>query len=237
MKSEIQANIAGRLRAIVDDAACRHCGTTAAECRRMFNDPRDPIGCCYPHDHTISRSAVTRLAAEVDSGEVAPQPPTRKRPGVSTFALLNQADFWYPKPPAEPVRVAEMDPAWRYNAARMLLRHAALLADRYSWGELAFISGPMGPSGDAACDAVESAFDEAERFRAEDPQGWMRTTRLYKVLTAGLPANPSKLYRLAERARHWGACPARASNTADCTCGAAELDRRVPVLVVRQVSA
>jgi hypothetical protein len=135
---------------------------------------------------------------------------------LATYHYLNQGDLWLPRPPAPPVRVAEMDPEWRYNCARMLLRNAAGLADRYGWGEMQS-PGLAGLSDDNQMMLAEDMAQwDAERLA--NPQLWMATTSLYRALAAGLPVRPRKLWRLAQRARHWSSCPARRSARNECRC-------------------
>lgn len=223
--------VAARTQALINEARCRGCGTTLAECRRICAGDSEPIACCGLHDHPVSITALQRLADEAKTGAVTAPRPKPVHSGLPVYPYLNQGDRWYPKPPAAPVRIADMDATWRYNAARFLLRAARSLAWRYGFGELALLSGPFGPQGDMATMGAEEELVRADKFRLDDPQGWMRTTALYQALTAGLPGDPSRLYRLAQRARHWSACPAREHNAADCSCGARPLDRSVPVLV------
>lgn len=213
--------ISSRLRAITDDARCRGCGATRKECQRLFAESNDPIGCCDPHDHTISAAAVAALTREVESGTVAPpkEPTPRKEPGMSWFDYLNQGQVWRPngKPP---VAIADMDQEWRYNAARWLERGAVAIGQRYSLDSSLWLAvqlgSPLGPSENAA-DRIERDIERENAEIDRDPVAWIRTTPLHQALMTGLPTKPKKLAALAERARHWSTCPARTGD-GDCRC-------------------
>ncbi len=129
---------------------------------------------------------------------------------------LYQTAMWHPKPPAQPVPIVEMSKEWRYNAARFMEQRARTIGDGALWNMLL---GPQ-PSGDMACDAFEDELDELEQRLHSDPVGWIRSTPLYQALVAGLPTNPYKLWRLAQRARHFSGCEAAAHNRGPCSCGA-----------------
>lgn len=147
-----------------------------------------------------------------------------------TFAYLNQGDVWFPKgKPA--VSIPNMDVEWRYNASRFLERNAAAFVHRYTWGEIIVMNQPRyqaigwdeqpdGPAlseldlmSDSVADGWETAIDD----RDHDPVGWIRGTKLYEALVAGLPTKRKALRRLAERAKHWSTCPAR-TNAGLCRC-------------------
>lgn len=237
-----------RREQIEQDARCDGCGATLASCKaQRGKDPAAPpwFGCCargllleVPCNHQIDQSRLLGLVREIESGSVAEARPSSLDQHLSqtysTWRYLNQGDWWQPKPPAKPVRIADMEPEWRYNATRWLLRRAPYFADRYSWGMLASGLGPLGPSGDAACDAFEAAMAELDREQ-EDPQRWIRGTVLYQALIAGLPGKPRTQFRLWQRARHWSPCLVRARNSAECAC---PTGKEPPTAdVVRQLTA
>jgi hypothetical protein len=129
------------------------------------------------------------------------------------FAYFNQGEQWVPdgKPP---VRIVDMDPAWRHNAARFLIRNAGAYLFRYDLGELSTIwdGGFLAPSvGSQADRDLDEEIDLAQTQRAGDPATWMRSTVLYQALVDGLPDN------VADLARHWSDCGVRLEGGA-CTC-------------------
>jgi hypothetical protein len=151
------------------------------------------------------------------------------------YRYLNQDAVWAPRPPRKPLPIADMDPAWRHNAANFLLRRAEHLAHRYifgmvraasvpAWsevigedhGEPAY-SGTVFSEFDLMGDHARDAFEDEQHRIIEEPEVWLRTTPLYRALVAGLPTGEER-ERLAERARHWSTCPARAHTDADCEC-------------------
>lgn len=193
------ANLTARLRAIIDGARCQGCNATQEECRRLFAATTDPIGCCHPHDHRIYQSDLRSLLRESEAGEVAAPTVKEEPPRPSWYILLDQGEVWYPRPPADAVRIADMDSEWRRNCARMLLRGAAGYALEYGFGEIATLSGPLGPHGDEPMFAAESAIHHLDEVRTRDPQSWMRTTVLYRALTADLPTDAEDAGQRAER--------------------------------------
>lgn len=157
-----------------------------------------------------------------------------ERQARSTFAYLNQDTTWIPRdPPA--VRVTDMDLEWRYNAARWLERQAERFALLYTWGEIYWMSTPFGRAVVAEFDGepveagpllshfdlmgehAQDAFEHEQDLRDRDPVGWIQSTDLHRALVAGLPTKRRKLAKLAERARHWSTCPARAGR-GECAC-------------------
>src|SRR5207237_8806665 len=146
---------------------------------------------------------------------------------IAYYNYLNQGEWWVPKMPRQPIRVADMDPEWRHNAARFLMRRAATLAFLYGGGEIAAMTRPawrnvvgedhgnpvLGGRAfselDMMSDAAMDAFDEHADRMVRDPEGWLRTTQLYRALIADLPTDPAELEALAERAQPWSTCPAR----------------------------
>lgn len=107
-----------------------------------------------------------------------------KQRGRHFLALLNQGKTWIPKG-AAPVRVADMEPRWRFNAARFLLRHAGSIAMHYNFGEVEWLT---------AKDVIEvhvgEVLESAQEERAGHPVEWMRSTPLYKALVQGLESEP-----------------------------------------------
>lgn len=222
--------IRARRRHIEDNAKCDGCGSTLAACRsQRGQDPTAPpwLGCCargvhllQPCRHVADPSALRMLLDEAEAGHVrtveeAYPAPVQGPRRVTMSWLLHQGDVWQPKD-RPLVRIADMDAEWRYNTAQWLERYAERLALSEQWSMAMLAAGPLGPSGDAACDAFDSAIDAM----GVDPLGWLRSTPLYRALVKGLPTKRKKLARLAERARHWSTCPARADG--DCTCAAGE---------------
>lgn len=152
----------------------------------------------------------------------------------ATFAYFNQDSVWIPKD-RQPVRIADMDPEWRYNASRWLERRAEHFVWRYTFGEIYWMSTPFGRAvvGEVDGKALEvgpllshfdlmgeharDAFDDEQALRDRDPVAWIRGTDLYRALVADLPTKPKKLVKLADRARHWSTCPARTGG-GDCAC-------------------
>jgi hypothetical protein len=128
------------------------------------------------------------------------------------FSYLNQDEEWVPngKPP---VRIADMDPSWRYNAARFLARNADTYLFRYDLGELSAVFGdPLSPSqGSMAMEAMEEEMDLAQTIRHHDPEAWIKSTPLYQALVKDLPDDA------AELAKHWSDCAIREDGGA-CTC-------------------
>jgi hypothetical protein len=226
-------NIAARRQQIQDSAKCDGCGATLAECKaNRGKDPTAPawFGCCAigtalgPCRHRVDAAALSALLVEVESGtvrtveEAAPKAAPAKT-GMSWFEYLTQGEKWQPNgKPA--VAIADMDPEWRYNTARYLERHAAVIGQRYSLAQTmwfaAITSSPLGP-GENAADSIEHDIDREEAEIARDPVAWIRTTKLHRALVAGLPTKKRKVTALAERAKHWSTCPAR-TGRGDCRC-------------------
>lgn len=159
-----------------------------------------------------------------------------RRQCVAVFYYLRQSEIWYPRRPRPPVKVAEMDKTWRYNAIRYMERRAVNLAHQSSFGEIYALSEPTlravvgeidgkpveaGPMfshldmmGEHAADAMEAHAD----WMVHEPLAWLRSTSLILALNRGLPTKRRKLEQLAARAAHWTACPGRVDPTADCRC-------------------
>jgi hypothetical protein len=221
--------IAARRQHIQDNTPCEDCGATLADCmaHRGEDSTAPPwFGCCArgrgldePCRHVPDAGGLLALLAEIESGtvrpvtDVMPASPVQGPKPVSTSWLLHQREWWKPKDKPT-VRIKEMDPEWRYNCLRYLERRAPRLAFAEQWHMIGFLGGPLGPGGDMACDAFDAELERLER----DPLGWLRSTSLYQALSEGLPTKRKKLARLAERARHWAACPVRADAGGECRC-------------------
>jgi hypothetical protein len=196
--------IAARRQAIQDDAHCEGCGSTLAACKaNQGKDPTAPpwFGCCargvgldIPCNHVPDAGALFALLAEIESGTVRTVEEATPKPakgGITWDWYLDQGEQW--KPNGKPmVAIADMDPEWRFNASRWLERNAEKIA---------------------------SDLDRASEARLGDPHGWIRTTALYRALVADLPDCSIALDVIADRARHWSTCPARAGG-GDCRCEA-----------------
>lgn len=63
-----------------------------------------------------------------------------------------------------PIRVGDMTPRHAFYSYRMVIRGLKRYADSLYWSMFASGMGPLGPSGDAACDAFESALNEVGRL-------------------------------------------------------------------------
>lgn len=223
--------IAARRQAIRDAAPCEGCGATLADCVvERGKDPTAPdwFGCCAqgvdmrPCRHVQSRAALAELLDEIESGHVRTVDEATPKPrakGVSWTEYLDQGEQW--KPNGKPmVRIDSMDPTWRLNASRWLVRNAKVFAQKYSLAamfEFAVICGsPVRPS-EMSTDGIEAEMEQEADSRRRDPEAWIRSTALYGALTAGLPAEADDLAALSERAKHWSDCPVRSGGDA-CRC-------------------
>jgi hypothetical protein len=90
-------------------------------------------------------------------------------------ALSNQGKWWRSKD-GRYIKVKDMHPAHRANAARMLERNAQYLADVYSCALTAHCY-------DAPDDVFDSAAHEGDQASSE-PIKWIRGTAIYRALTA-----------------------------------------------------
>jgi hypothetical protein len=93
--------------------------------------------------------------------------------------MLSQDVWWRPRN-AEPLRVKDMEPSHRSNTLEYLLRNAVRYKTAAENEFASLISGPMGPSGDMACDAVDSVMDE---LLEQTPLAWMEEQPLVRKLT------------------------------------------------------
>jgi hypothetical protein len=225
MDDDLRACVEARRKRIKDAAKCKNCGTTLEECRAFAGDATGPEGlCCGSCHHVESLSDLHKLVDEMLTGTVAP--PSDWRPGAVLGPLndrprrppvnwlVHQSEWWRPRD-GRLVRIADMDPHWRYNTAALLLRNAQRHAGREASAVASLASGPLGPSGDAACDAV----DHEIKYLCDRSGRWMQGTRLYRALISGLPRDSESLELLQKQARHWGACPVRhGADDDECTC-------------------
>jgi hypothetical protein len=115
--------------------------------------------------------------AQLFSG-MAPPPPDAPR---SLRELFDQGKWW--KGRDGWIRVKDMTPAHRLNAARVLLDRAALYAEAFAWSDYRFAFG-------APDEVVDSVFHEMEQ-RDADPAAWMRNTKLYRKIIKGVKIDAS----------------------------------------------
>jgi hypothetical protein len=146
---------------------------------------------------------------------------------LATFRYLGQGEVWLPNgKPSIPI--ADMDPEWRYNAARWLERRAIYFAMSYSYGEIISLALPLYVSGDSRnrrlseldlmSEAAADDFDREADWRAMNPEAWIRQTPLYRALTEGLPTKGRELHKLDHRAKHYAGCPKREQTDGSCDC-------------------
>lgn len=196
--------ITARRRKIAQDAPCDYCGGTLAECKAARGkDPTAPpwFGCCAhglgmdPCSHQSDPCATRQLLDEIESGTVrtvaeVEQDEARRRaprtPDGMVYTVLTQFDQgeWWLQKSGRFVRIKDMGPGHRYNTAAMLLRGAPSAAWRYSAAFEVQVS--LHDGGEVAHSSLERVAAGVERRCSEDPHGWMRTTKLYRALTAGL---------------------------------------------------
>lgn len=217
------AVIAARRQHIRDTARCRTCGTTAKACHAdALSVPE--ARCCTMHcNHREDPRALNALLDEVAAGgpirtvaEIDP-PPVLGPHRPSWSWLLEQDTWWYPQGrPA--VRVVHMDKPWRLNVIRFIERRAPQLASDEYWRMASWAAGPMGPGGDMAVDAFDSAMVEV----ISNPLGWVREQPLMIALRKGLPKPGGRAEELlAARAVHWNTCPMRRAHPGKldrCVC-------------------
>ncbi|PZG12455.1 hypothetical protein C1I95_25750 [Micromonospora craterilacus] len=231
--------IAARRRHIQESAPCVGCGGSLADCKAARGtDPTAPpwFGCCargvqasIPCQHEPDAQAALALLAEIEAGEVrtveqveaerAERKARAAARGMSWFEYLNQDRQWQPN--GRPlVEIADMDPAWRYNASRWLEKRAAKIGARYMLAAhlwlTAVIASPLGPS-ESSADSLERDIEQQCFEIATNPVTWIRVTALYRALVAGLPDCSVQLEALAAHARHWSTCPARKGGD-ECRC-------------------
>lgn len=94
-------------------------------------------------------------------------------------AYVKQGETWVPKD-RDPIKISDMDPRWRANAARWLLRQAGVVEFYYTAVELSRLRADMS-------DHVADALTQETDRRADDPQAWLKTMPLYQALVKDLP--------------------------------------------------
>ncbi|MEV4174030.1 hypothetical protein [Nonomuraea sp. NPDC049709] len=141
-----------------------------------------------------------------------------KRQARAWYRHLGQDTTWVPAT-GVPLPIADMDAAWRHNAANWLLRRAGDLAFLYSYGELLIMTDPIGRdtlTGELVHvempDDVDLGDPDADPDPMKDPEGWMRTTTLHQMLVKDLPEG------IADLARHWSDCHLRTCQGTACSC-------------------
>lgn len=198
---EMSEVIAERRRKIRDDARCEGCGSTVAACEaQRGKDPTAPewFGCCargvmadIPCNHQQDPQALSALLDEIASGVVRtveeitpPSRPVAPQDAPRTLADMLDQDVWWRQKSGTWIKVADMSPGHRYNTAAMILRAAGAYAFRY----VMQFAGEVGAhdGGEMAHESLERELDMLHEKAVNNPQGWMRETRLYKALTAGL---------------------------------------------------
>lgn len=118
-------------------------------------------------------------------------PPPKR---VSAVRLLEQRVWWVPRE-EPPIKLKDMAPSHRKHLLAFLRRNAA----RYKqYAEVQFIglaTGPMGPGGDAATDAVNSAMDELFN---QSPKDWLEEQPLVKRLAKMVTRDERRAAHAAE---------------------------------------
>ncbi len=117
--------------------------------------------------------------AQLFSG-MAPPPPDAPR---SIREMFGQGKWW--KGRDGWIRVKDMTPAHRLNAARVLITKAPLYAEAVSWSDFCGMLAFNAPD-----DVVDSMFHEMGQ-RDADPAAWMRSTKLYRKITKGVKVDAS----------------------------------------------
>lgn len=110
----------------------------------------------HSRDKTAEELAEQRERAEAVLWRPSDGPPPRR---VSMMRLLEQNVWWRPKG-AEPIKLKAMEPSHRYHLLNWLRRNAVRFKNAADWGMVGSMTGPMGPGGDMAMDAVERIADE-----------------------------------------------------------------------------
>lgn len=78
--------------------------------------------------------------------------------------------------------IATMPKSYASNVINFLERRAVSIAWSDSLAVLRMMDGPLGPSGDAACDGVEREFRAAQDLKDQSAVLWLRDTPLHKAL-------------------------------------------------------
>lgn len=135
------------------------------------------------------------------------------------YRYFTQGEQWWPngKPP---VRIADMDQTWRYNAAGWLVRQSPRLARLFRegcWAEEYWVD--LYVTAEMANESLHGDLREQAAAAGADPAAWVVTTPLYRALAADLPEKGAKRRKLAARAHHWSGCPGRLDHkTRECIC-------------------
>jgi hypothetical protein len=114
-----------------------------------------------------------------------------KRRAQIWAAYVKQSKTWVPKD-SGPIEITDMDPRWRANAARWLLRRAATVEFYYSYAELHHLTAVTVEGASFYVHAplpedVEHALFQELDERASDPEAWLKTMPLYQALIKDLP--------------------------------------------------
>jgi hypothetical protein len=102
---------------------------------------------------------------------------------MNIVSRFDQREWWLTKD-GRWLRIAEMEPGYRYNAAAMLMRSAPRQAFGYAMSFAGMVDAHDGD--DMAHDALERMAEETWSKIDDDAEGWLRETALYQALTAGL---------------------------------------------------
>lgn len=93
---------------------------------------------------------------------------------------LEQGKYWRPKDSDEFVLLEDMTTSHLVNLRAWLLRRAPRIKYNYEMYMISLISGPLGPRGEMACDAVDSMMDELALTSAEQ---WMSELPLLQAIS------------------------------------------------------
>ncbi|MFB4275809.1 hypothetical protein ACBJ59_10990 [Nonomuraea sp. MTCD27] len=157
-----------------------------------------------------------------------------RRQARAWYRHLNQDTTWVPAT-GVPTLIADMDPAWRFNAANWLIKRVSNLVVAYSYGEGLIMAEPLGrdmDTGDLVYVEMPHEVDLSEPYddRFDDPEGWLRATPLYQALINDLPDD------IADLARHWSTCDLRIGQGTACSCWERHLTE-CPVNMIRDITA
>jgi len=100
------------------------------------------------------------------------------RAGFVFLALLGQKKVWIDKQGVKH-KVKDIDAGYAANIIRFLERRANSIKFATDLAIIEEVSGPMGPGGDAANDALDA---EIDRLWAEDPKEWLHRQPLLVAL-------------------------------------------------------
>lgn len=135
------------------------------------------------------------------------------------YRYFQQDEQWWPNG-RPPVRIADMDDTWRYNASRWLVREATRLAALFVVGcgaEILWVD--LHVTAEMAHDGLINDLEWESELARRDPAVWMVQTPLHRALVADLPGKGAPRRKLAARASHWTGCPGRESAKAkECRC-------------------